>query len=390
MQAKVITVLLSALIFKTSLFAGEAAINHVSDSGYAVVRVKMEGAAGCTMQFSPALSEEHTTTHEGYIVYKCRIPRNERYSFIIKDPNFKISPKDGLIPCPQLQILLKKGATLTIEGNAKSPIVSRITSTDRDIKEYEIYRSRAALIENELWQAGGRLMKLEAQQDTSGALEMKKQQEEILQRRKDWEREFVKTYPNGMAALEIFNLFYRRLEDQDAWEIFRHYPDSLKADGTGREIAQFFDALHRTQAGNAVITFRQQGIDGKIVDVGSMRGKIVVIDFWGTWCSPCRKSHPHLRAIYDKYHDRGLEMIGIADEGSITGITDSLWRKAVKEDGMTWLQILNDPDRTDLVKQYSVTSFPTKLIIDREGKIVFRVSDGASPEFDQKLEELLK
>ncbi len=139
-----------------------------------------------------------------------------------------------------------------------------------------------------------------------------------------------------------------------------------------------------------MIPFKQEGIDGKVVDIESLKGKVVVIDFWGSWCGPCRKSHPHLKAIYNKYHDKGLEIIGIGYEGGTPQGKDSIWRKAVKEDGMTWLQVLNDPDRVDLTKLYSVTAFPTKLIVDREGKIVFRVSDSFSEEFDRKLEDLFK
>jgi hypothetical protein len=85
-----------------------------------------------------------------------------------------------------------------------------------------------------------------------------------------------------------------------------------------------------------------------------------------------------------------LEIIGIAYEGGSPEMKDSIWRKSVKEDGMTWLQVLNDPERIDLTKVYSVTAYPTKLIVDRDGEIVFRISDSASEELDRKLEELFK
>jgi len=385
MNAKLLAVLLC-----TTLFMGVCdAAGYAVDSGYAVVRLKMTDAEGCSVRFFPALPETHTTAG-GYIIYTIRIPYDERCHFVLRGPSFKVVPEKGIIFPPQLDLFLKKGASITIEGNAKTPALSRVTSDDTDVREYEIYRSKSALIDNELWLANSQQLRWKTAGDTARVSEMEKKIKEILRRKNDWDRDFVKAYPQGRAALQIFSNFYQRLDSQEAWVIFGGFPDSLKEEGAGREIAGFFDSLHHTEAGNPVIPFKQEGIDGRLVNLAALKGKVVIIDFWGSWCGPCRRSHPHLKAIYDKYHPKGLEIVGVAYEGGTPAGKDSIWRKAVKEDGMTWLQVLNDPERTDLTKLYSVTSFPTKLIVDREGKIVFRVSDSISEEFDRKLEELFQ
>src|ERR1700722_5578296 len=378
MHAKLLAFLLSAILQRPSV-----------DSGFTTVKVKMTDAAGYTMRFIPKVTEDFTEEN-GYRIYTFKIPYDQRRLFVVSDPAFKINREKGLIYPPQLLLFLKKGAELTIEGNAKTPGLSRITSTDNDVMEYEIYRSRDATLDQDLWQANSDQLKLKALDDTAGVSKMEKRVKEILKQETDWQRDFVKQYPHGSASLEIFNLFYQRLDSREAWEMFSQYPESLKQEGTGKDIAGFFDSLHRTEAGNPVIPFKQEGIDGKPVDIAALKGKVLIIDFWGSWCGPCRKSHPHLKAIYNKYHDKGLEIIGIGYEGGTPQGKDSIWRKAVKEDGMTWLQILNDPDRQDLTKLYGVTAFPTKLIVDREGKIVFRVSDSFSEEFDRKLAHLFK
>jgi thiol-disulfide isomerase/thioredoxin len=391
MKATILAILLSIVLFKTNINASnifrETGVGV--DSGFMTVKVKMEDGAGYTMRFIPAITEVHIEKR-GWRIYTLKIPYNQSCLFVISDPAFKVVREKGIIRSPQLSLFLKKGATMTIEGNAKTPGMSRILSKDKDVMEYEIFRSKTAGIEQELWKANSDQLKLKALEDTAGVAATEKTIKDILARKSDWEREFVKAYPRGRAALEIFALFYQRLDSQDAWEVFSQYPDSLKQDGTGKDIAGFFDSLHRTEAGNPVIAFKQEGINGELVDIEALKGKVVIIDFWGSWCGPCRRSHPHLKAIYEKYHDRGLEIIGIGYEGGTPAMKDSIWRKAVKEDGMTWLQVLNDPDRTDLTKLYSVTAFPTKLIVDRQGKIVFRISDSAPEELDRKLEELFK
>jgi thiol-disulfide isomerase/thioredoxin len=389
-----------AVLFSTIVFAGECAAardlgvaaadsREATDSGYTIVRVKMEDTAGYSMRFYPAVTETHTTD-KGYVIYTCKIPYDERCVFVLRNPAFKIVPQKGIIFPPQLELFLKKGTSITIEGNAKTPAMSRVRSSDKDVQEFEVFRAKASSIDNELWLANSRELILKTQQDTAGVAVMEKKIKEIIQKRNHWEMDFVKAYPHSRAALQIFVLYYQRLDSQEAWDIFRKFPDSLKTEGAGASIAGFFDSLHHTDAGNPVIPFKQEGIDGKVVDIESLKGKVVVIDFWGSWCGPCRRSHPHLKALYNKYHDKGLEIIGIAYEGGTPQGKDSIWRKAVKEDGITWLQILNDPDGTDLTKLYSVTAFPTKIIVDREGKIVFRVSDSFSEEFDRKLAGLFK
>jgi len=114
-----------------------------------------------------------------------------------------------------------------------------------------------------------------------------------------------------------------------------------------------------------------------------------LIDFWGSWCEPCRKSHPHLKALYDKYKSRGFEIVGIATESGSKDKKEEAWRKAVKEDNINWLQVLNDPEKTDIVKAYGIAAYPTKVLLDKEGTIILRTVGGEGNELDEKLQELL-
>ena len=102
----------------------------------------------------------------------------------------------------------------------------------------------------------------------------------------------------------------------------------------------------------------------------------MLLDFWGSWCGPCRASHPHLKALQAHYGPQGLEVINI-------------WLKAVEEDQMTWTQILNNEDREvcDVVKLYGITAFPTKVLIDPEGKIIVKTVGESAP-IDEKLKEV--
>ena len=137
-------------------------------------------------------------------------------------------------------------------------------------------------------------------------------------------------------------------------------------------------------------------MDGNIVDISSLKGKVVLVDFWGSWCVPCRISHPALKKLYDKYNTKGFEIIGISNEAANStkdkAKQEIAWRKAIKEDGLTWLQVLYDPTLNDLVKDYDINGYPTKFLIDQNGKFVMRIlgnSEKLHAELEAKLAMLL-
>jgi peroxiredoxin len=122
--------------------------------------------------------------------------------------------------------------------------------------------------------------------------------------------------------------------------------------------------------------------DGKTIKLSSLRGQYVLIDFWASWCGPCRYENPNVVKMYNKYHDKGFEIYGVSldrDKAS--------WLKAIEDDGLTWvhvsdLQFWNSAG----AKTYNVTGIPYTVLLDKEGKIIAKGLRGAS--LEQKLEEI--
>lgn len=123
--------------------------------------------------------------------------------------------------------------------------------------------------------------------------------------------------------------------------------------------------------------------EGKIVSLSSLRGNIVLIDFWASWCGPCRKENPNVVKLYQKYHTKGFEVFSVSLDK-----TREAWIKAIADDHLTWTHV------SDLgfwksapALLYGVNSIPFTLLLDRNGKIIAKKLRGES--LEQKLEELL-
>ena len=115
-----------------------------------------------------------------------------------------------------------------------------------------------------------------------------------------------------------------------------------------------------------------------------LRGKIVLVDFWASWCGPCRKENPNVIVNYNKYHDKGFDILGVSLDREINA-----WRNAIKQDGLPWHHISDLKGwQSAHAALYSVTSIPQTLLIDRDGKIIARNLRGE--QLGAKLEELFK
>lgn len=180
-------------------------------------------------------------------------------------------------------------------------------------------------------------------------------------------------YPNLQAAIKEQ---YTKLPNGTA--LYNKFADSLKNVGVSKLEA---------------FTANKKDANGHNVNFKALKGKYVLIDFWGSWCGPCRASHPHLKELYAKYKDKGFEIVGVAQEHSADlEKCRTAWLEAIAKDGLTWTQVLDNEnnEKFNAVAQYEVAAFPTKILLDRDGKVIGRyIGNGAGGDgFTAKLEEI--
>lgn len=168
-------------------------------------------------------------------------------------------------------------------------------------------------------------------------------------------------------------------------EYAKKYVDRYKGASNG-EIAQMTMEMQRS--GTSTPGFEAPDLVGMTPDsqtyaLSKMRGKVVLIDFWASWCGPCRRENPNVVANYNKYKDKGFDILGVSLDRE-----PNAWKKAIKDDGLPWHHISDLKGwQSSHAALYSVTSIPQTILVDKDGKILARNVRGE--QLGAKLQELL-
>ncbi|HUQ66381.1 MAG TPA: TlpA disulfide reductase family protein [Flavitalea sp.] len=174
--------------------------------------------------------------------------------------------------------------------------------------------------------------------------------------------------------------------EQDAAAVERRYmllDKDVQKGFYGKIVKQQIDNTKTGSIGTDAIDFVQTDAEGKKVSLSSFRGKYVLVDFWASWCRPCREENPNVVKAYNKYKDKNFTILGVSLDQS-----RAPWLKAIKNDNLVWTQVSDLKGwSNEAAAKYNVQSIPQNFLIDPSGKIVGKNLRGE--DLDSRLNELL-
>ncbi|WP_206513688.1 TlpA disulfide reductase family protein [Pseudoflavitalea rhizosphaerae] len=208
---------------------------------------------------------------------------------------------------------------------------------------------------------------------------------------------WMKQHPASWVTASNMRWYVSSMKLQESEEMYAKMPEAIRQSTIGQELKKEIDGLRMGSPGSKAHLFTKKDINGQELSLADFKGKYVLVDFWASWCVPCRKGNPHLLSLYAKYKDKGFEIIGISDDDS----NHEAWKKAVEKDGIgVWKHVLRGLDMKkkmageenpeDVSDYYGIHSLPTKILIDPNGVIVGRYGGGGENDeaMDKKLKEI--
>ncbi|GAA4439241.1 TlpA disulfide reductase family protein [Ravibacter arvi] len=178
------------------------------------------------------------------------------------------------------------------------------------------------------------------------------------------------------------------LNSQQDLPVLEALADKLQKENPNPKYAQAFIAgvkrIKGISVGDLAPEFSLSDPDGKAVTLSSLRGKYVLLDFWASWCGPCRRENPNVVKLYDRYKSKNFEIYGVSLDKD-----KEKWIQAIKDDNLTWvhgsdLKYWN----SNVAAMYGVNGIPATYLLDQEGRVIAKDLRGAA--LEKKLEELLK
>lgn len=256
--------------------------------------------------------------------------------------------------------------SVRVNGNGKTIYDAEVTGTPAN-DSWDRYRKFALEVGKErnfFMHEIGRSNNLDSVKQVEYA-KLYQRLEEKIERYKD---SLAQANANSVVPLFLYHQSLQMLKHDEIDRILTKFASQLAGNRYYKELKARADVLRKIAPGEIAPDFEVKTVDGGTIKLSSFRGKYLILDFWASWCAPCREETVYIKEIYNKFHDVGLEVFSVSLDDK-----KAAWLKAIEDDGMVWshgCQLIKGGKHTPVAQLYGIDGIPAIWVIDPEGKIL--------------------
>lgn len=274
-------------------------------------------------------------------------------------------------------------SSISISGDADTPAEILVEGSESDA-EYKEFEKVMIPLSDEQMSLRNQYRDYSAKGDKQNMTDIYEEFEAIQIKMMDEVKNHIRENNDTYLSAFLANLYFGNSEDMEELEsLFTTLDESLEGYSPYDNLKSTYETKKSLVIGGLAPDFTLNDTEGKPVSLSSFRGKYILLDFWASWCAPCRQANPHIVATYTKFAGEEFDILAVSLDKSKEN-----WIKAIGDDKLTWTHVSDLKYwQSDVAKLYNVTAIPFNLLLDPDGKIVAKNLIGA--ELDAKLASLI-
>jgi len=282
-----------------------------------------------------------------------------------------------------IPVIIEKGE-ITVMAQKDSLMFAEIEGTlQNDLFSDFLEESRA--MSKKAMSMNADMREASARKDTATMTSLRDEYFEFQEEAKNLELDYVKENPNALISALILDktLTTKALPENEVKELYEALTTEIKETKVGKKIKGKLVKSESTAIGSKAPNFSAPTPTGEELALNDVLGKVTILDFWAAWCKPCRAENPNVVKVYNEYHDKGLNILGVSLDRRAED-----WKKAIADDGLVWNHVSNVDYFDEIAKLYNVDAIPATFILDENGIIVAKNLRGDA--LGQKIGEMLQ